>query len=162
MSRQEVRSAVGTWIADAGIPHLNQVYTAHPKRINFQLNSTAGELTRAAGLVYISREQESRIAIGGAYDGWKRVDYEVEFQIFCHSVQALAQDAMNDYDQIVDAVKERLRAGGHRLGQENGDIIWQAAEPNISVTYGEPATNDGGATEIWAAISFTVTQMIRS
>jgi hypothetical protein len=69
---------------------------------------------------------------------------------------------MNDYDTIIDAVKDRLRAGGHRLGKTDGDIIWQAAEPNISVTYGEPATNDGGATEIWAAISFTVTQMIRS
>lgn len=162
MSRQEVRSAVGEWVASAGIPNLTQVFTSHPKRINFQQDSNAGQLTRAAGLVYISREQESRIAIGGAYDGWKRIDYDVEFQVFCHSVHALAQNAMNDYDQIIDAVKDRLRAGGHRLGKENGDIIWQAAEPNISVTYGEPATNDGGATEIWAAISFQVTQMIRS
>jgi hypothetical protein len=162
LSRQEVRSAVGEWVASAGIPNLTQVFTSHPKRINFQQDSNAGQLTRAAGLVYISREQESRIAIGGAYDGWKRIDYEVEFQVFCHSVHSLAQNAMNDYDQIIDGIKDRLRAGGHRLGKENGDIIWQAAEPDISVTYGEPATNDGGATEIWAAISFTVTQMIRS
>ena len=162
MSRQEVRSAVGEWVASAGIPNLNQVFTSHPKRINFQQDSNAGQLTRAVGLVYISGEQESRIAIGGAYDGWKRIDYSVEFQIFTHSVHSLAQNAMNDFDQIVDAVKERLRAGGHRLGKENGDIIWQAFEPDISVTYGEPATNDGGATEIWAAISGTVTQMFRS
>jgi len=59
-------------------------------------------------------------------------------------------------------VKEQLRAGGHRLGKENGDVIWQAAEPNISVAYGEPKTNDGGATEIWAGINFIVTQMFRS
>lgn len=162
MSRQEVRNAVGEWVAGANIAHLNQIYASHPKRINFQASSTAGEATRAAGLVFIAREQESRVAIGGAYDGWKRIDYDVEFQIFCHSVAQYSQDAMNDFDAIVDAVKDRLRDGGHRLGKENGDIIWQAAEPDISVTYGEPATNDGGATEIWAAISFTVTQMIRS
>lgn len=162
MSRSEVRSAVGTWIAGASVPHLNQIFTSHPKRINFQANSTAGEITRAAGLVYISGETEQRIANGGAYDGWKQVDYTVEFQIFTHSVAQYSQDSMTDFDAIIDAVKDRLRNGGHRLGQEDGDVIWQAAEPGISVQYGEPMTNDGGATEIWAAIEFTVTQMIRS
>lgn len=162
MSRQQVRQAVGEWIADAGIPNLNQVMTSFPKRINFQANSTAGQLCRAAGVVFIASEDESRIAIGGANDGWKRVDYQVQFQIYTHNMHPYAQDAMDDFDQIVDAVKEKLRAGGHRLGKTDGDVIWQAAESSISVDYGEPLTNDGGATEIWAAINFTVTQMIRS
>jgi hypothetical protein len=162
MSRQQVRQAVGDWIAAASIPNLNQIFTAFPKRINFQANSTAGQMTRAAGVVYISQETEGRIAVGGAYSGWKRLDYQVEFQIYCHSLQNYAQDAMTDFDAIVDAVKDKLRAGGHRLGLPTGDVIWQAAEPGISVTYGEPKTNDGGATEIWAAVSFQVTQMIQS
>jgi len=71
-----------------------------------------------------------------------------------------AQHAMDDFDAIIDAVKQKLREGGHRLGLEDGDVIWQAAEPSISVIYGEPTTNEGGATETWAAITFTVTQMI--
>ena len=162
MSRQEVRQAVGTWIAGANITNLNQIFTSHPKRINFEQNATAGQMTRAASLVFIAGETEERIAVGGASNGWKRIDYDVEFQIFSHSMQNLAQDAMDDFDAIVDAVKARLRAGGHRLGQTDGDVIWQAAEPSISVVYGEPKTNDGGATEIWAAIRFTVTQMFNS
>ena len=162
MSRAEVRSNVAQWIADAGIPHLNQIFQAHPKCINFQMNSTAGELTRCAGLVFIRDEAEERIAIGGAYDGWKRIDYTVEFQVFTHSVQAKSEDAMADFDGVVDSIKARLRAGGHRLGLSSGDVIWQAAEPSISVSYGEPLTNDGGATEIWAGITFIVTQMFRS
>jgi hypothetical protein len=162
MSRQQVRDAVATWVEGASIPHLNQIFTSHPKRINFQANSTAGEYSRAAGVVFIRDESEIRIAVGGAYSGWKRVDYTVDFQVFFHSMQNYAQDAMDEFDAIVDAVKDRLRAGGHRLGQEDGTVIWQAAEPQISVTYGEPATNDGGATEIWAAIEFTVTQMIQA
>lgn len=160
-SRGAVRLAVGTWIADAQIPNLNQIFTSHPKRINFQENSTAGQMTRAAGLVFIADEREDRIANGGAYDGWKRVDYTVQFQIFTHSVHPYSQQAMDDFDAIVDAVKQKLREGGHRLGLTDGDVIWQAAEPEISVIYGEPQTNDGGATEIWAAVTFTVTQMIR-
>jgi hypothetical protein len=162
VSRQEVRSAVGNWIAAANIPHLNQIFTSFPKRINFQANSTAGEQTRAAGVVFISAEDESRIAIGGASDGWKRIDYDVQFQIYTHSVAQYSQDAMDDFDAIVDAVKVQLRAGGHRLGQTTGDVIWQAAEDSIRVNYGEPVTNDGGATEIWAAVEFVVTQMFRS
>ena len=162
MSRQQVRTAVKTWVEAANIPHLNQVLVAHPKRINFQQNSAVGEMTRAAGIVFIQSEDESRIAVGGAYDGWKRVDYEVVFQVYTHSVEPDSQDAMTVFDDVVDGVKAQLRAGGHRLGQTDGDVIWQAAEPNISVDYGEPKTNSGGATEIWAGINFTVTQMIRS
>lgn len=162
MTRAQVRTAVGTWVAGANIPHLNQIYTSHPKRINFQANSTAGEMTRGAGLVHILSEREGRVAIGGAYSGWKRIDYEVAFQLFTHSVEANSQDAMDTFDAIVDAIKDRLRAGGHRLGETDGSVIWQAAEPGITVQYGEPKTNDGGATENWAGIQFTVTQMIQS
>jgi hypothetical protein len=162
MSRSEVREAVGTWIAGANIPHLNQIFTSFPKRINFQANSTAGEITRAAGVVFIQGEDESRLAIGGASSGWKRIDYDVQFQIFTHSVAQYAQDAMSEFDAIIDAVKDRLRAGGHRLGQSSGDVIWQAAESSIRVDYGEPLTNDGGVTEIWAAVEFTVIQMKQS
>jgi hypothetical protein len=162
VSRQTVRTAVKEWVEAANIPHLNQVLVAHPKRINFQENSDAGEMTRAAGIVFIQGEQESRIAVGGASDGWKRVDYDVVFQIYTHSVEPDSQNSMAAFDDIVDAVKAQLRAGGHRLGETDGDVIWQAAEPSISVDYGEPKTNNGGATEIWAGINFTVTEMIRS
>jgi hypothetical protein len=162
LSRQEVRTAVGDWIAGANIPNLNQIFYSFPKRINFQANSTPGQMTRAAGVVFIVSESEERVALGGAYSGWKRIDYVVQFQVFTHSMNNYAQDSMAAFDSIIDAVKDRLRAGGHRLGATDGSVIWQAAEPGISVQYGEPMTNDGGATEIWAAVEFTVTQMIQA
>lgn len=162
MSRQQVRQAVGDWVAAGSITNLTQIYTSFPKRINFELNATAGQYTRAVGVVFIANETEDRVAIGGANDGWKRVDYDVEFQVFTHSMQNYAQDAMTDFDNIIDGIKTQLRSGGHRLGKSDGDIIWQAAEPAITVSYGEPKTNDGGAVEIWAGINFTVTQMIKA
>lgn len=162
MSRAEVRAAVGNWVAAANVPNLNQIFTSFPKRINFQENAAPGTASRAAGVVFIQQESEGRLAVGGPTDGWKRIDYEVEFQIFFHSMANYGQDAMDDFDAIIDGVKDQLRAGGHRLGMPDGDTIWQAAEPDISVVYGEPKTNDGGAVEIWAGIAFTVTQMIRS
>lgn len=165
MSRKVVREAVANWIASAQITTLNQVFTSFPKRINFQVDSFPGQNSRAAGVVFIESESESRLAIGGVTSqgeglGWKRVDYQVAFQIFHHSLQRDPVDAMDDFDQVIDAVKERLRNGWHELGENDPDRIWQAAEPGIDVQYGEPLTNEGGATETWAAIRFTVTQMI--
>lgn len=167
MSRRVVREAVQSWIASAQIDTLNQVFTSFPKRINFQVNSFPGQNSRAAAVVFIEGEEEQRIAIGGVGAmpvgegyGWKRVDYSIALQIFHHSLQREAEDAMDDFDNVVDAVKTRLRQGQHTLGETNPNLIWQAAEPSISVQYGEPLTNDGGATETWCAIRFIVTEMI--
>lgn len=162
MSRSQVRTAVTEWVAAGNVKNLNQIWTSFPKRIDFQVNATAGQMTRAVGIVFIAAEDESRVAIGGAYSGWKRVDYQVEFQIYCHQMYRNAEDGMEDFDTIIDGVKDKLRGGGHTLGLPDGSVIWQAAEPSISTLYGEPATNDGGATETWATIRFTVTQMIQA
>lgn len=162
MSRREVRDEIVKWVEEAQIPTLNQVLRSFPKTINFQVNSLPGQKSRAAAVVFIESEGETRIAIGGAYDGWKRVDYGIALQVFHHSQHRSSIDAMDDFDNLIDAIQDRLRGGGHRLGNESGDIIWQAAEPQINVQYGEPLTNDGGATETWAAVRFTVTQMIRA
>lgn len=170
MSRATVREAVRNWIASAQITTLNQTLSSFPKRINFQENSFPGQNSRAAAVVFIENEQESRIAIGGVGamaeggfgKGWKRVDYGIALQVFHHSLQRNAEDAMSDFDNLIDAIKERLRAGQHTLGVDNPNIIWQAAEPAIDVQYGEPLSNEGGSTETWAAIRFTVTEMIES
>jgi len=167
MSRKVVREAVQSWIASAQIDTLNQTFTSFPKRIDFQTNSFPGQSSRAAAVVFIESEDEQRIAIGGVGNmpvgegfGIKRVDYSIALQIFHHSLQRNAQDAMDDFDELIDAVKTRLRQGQHTLGETNPNLIWQAAEPSISVQYGEPLTNEGGATETWCAIRFTVTEMI--
>jgi hypothetical protein len=170
VSRSVVREAIRAWIADAQITTLNQTLSSFPKRINFQEKSFPGQNSRAAAVVFIESEQEMRIAIGGvstmssggAGKGWKRVDYGIALQVFHHSLQRNAEDAMADFDRLIDAIKERLRSGQHTLGVENPNIIWQAAEPGIDVQYGEPLSNEGGATETWAAIRFTVTEMIES
>lgn len=161
MSRQQVRLALRDWLGQAAIPDLNQIFTSFPKRINFQVNAPAGALNRAACVIFIASETESRIGLGGAYDGWKRIDYLVQLQLFHHSGCTLAEDAMTSFDTIVDSVKEQLRAGGHTLDQDS-DVIWQAAEDEITVNYGEPVTNSGGMVETWASIDFTVTQMFRA
>ena len=77
MSRQVVRNAITNWISSAQITTLNQVFNSFPKRINFQVNSFPGQNSRAACVVFIENETESRIAIGGVLSEIAKMFYEV-------------------------------------------------------------------------------------
>lgn len=159
--RTGVRSTLYSFLSSPPIATLNQVFTSFPKRINYQVNSTAGQLSRAAVVIFIASESETRLAIGGATSGWKRVDYSVILQVFQHSLQRNAEDAMTDFDTLIDNIKTRLRSD-HRFGDTTGTLVWQGAEPAINTTYGEPATSAEGATETFAEIQFDVTEMIQA
>jgi len=159
--RVGVRATLASFLVTPQIVTLNQVFTTFPKRINFQTNSIAGQLSRAAVVVFIQSENETRLAIGGATNGWKRVDYSIVLQVFHHSLQRNAEDAMADFDTLVDNIKTRLRSD-HRFGDSTGTLVWQGAEPIINATYGEPSTVAEGATETYAEIQFDVTEMIQA
>jgi hypothetical protein len=159
--RVGVRDTLYNWLINGNIKHLNQIFTSFPKTVNFELNSVAGELSRAAVVIYIQAERETRIAVGGPYTGWKRVDYTVVLQIFHNSVEPTAQAAMADFDILVDSIKERLRED-HNFGDTTGTLVWQGAEPAINALYGEPSTSDSGATDTFASLEFEVTEMIQA
>jgi hypothetical protein len=159
--RADLRSTLYAYLMGANISGLNQVFTSFPKRINFQTNSLPGQLSRAAVVIFIQGEREKRLAIGGATNGWKQVDFTVVLQVFHHSLQNYAEDAMADFDTLIDSIKNTLRAD-HRFGDTSGVFVWQGAEPALDVFYGEPVSTDVGATETFAEIRFDVTQMIQA
>jgi hypothetical protein len=159
--RVGVRETLAKFLANPPITGLNVVHTSFPKRIQFQENSQPGQLSRAQVVIFIQSETETRLAIGGAHDGWKRVDYNVIIQIFLHSLERDAVIAMDAFDTLVDAIKTRLRSD-HNFGDTTGTLVWQGAEPIINGSYGEPATNNEGATEIFAELQFDVTEMIQA
>jgi len=162
VGRQQVRQVLANYLAPPTIPGINQVFTSFPKRIDFQVNALPSQLNRCAAVIFIENETETRIANGGVSDGWKRIDYSIALQLFHHSLERNAEDAMADLDIIIDDLKEILREGDHRLGDASGIQIWQAAESIIDVTYGEPLSQKGTSTETWATVRFIVTQMIQA
>ena len=160
--RTGVRATLYNWLATGSITNLNQIFTSFPKRIDFQVNSQAGQLSRAAVVIFIQSERETRLAIGGATNGWKRVDYSIILQVYQHSMERNSQDAMVSFDTLIDSIKTRLRAS-HNFGDTTGTLVWQGAEPEINCTYGEPASVEGSpATETFAEIQFDVTEMIQA
>jgi hypothetical protein len=159
--RVGVRNTLAAFISNPQIENLNQVFTSFPKRINYQVNSQPGQLTRSAVIVFIASETESRLAIGGAHNGWKRIDYTLILQVYTHSMQRNAEDVMNDFDVLIDNIKARLRSD-HNFGDPTGNLVWQGAEPVISARYGEVSTTNEGASEVFAEIEFLVTEMIQA
>lgn len=159
--RTGVRATLYNFLVSPPITNLNQVFTSFPKRINYQVNSTAGQLSRAAVVIFIVTEDEKRLAIGGATNGWKRVDYTVILQVYQHSLERNAEAAMTAFDTLVDNIKTRLRSD-HNFGDATGTLVWQGAEPVIRARYGEPSTTNEGATETFAEIEFDVTEMIQA
>jgi hypothetical protein len=106
--RSGVRATLYNFISNPPIPTINKVWTSFPKRIQFQENSQPGQLSRAQVIIFISSENETRLAIGGAHNGWKRVDYNVIIQIYQHSMERNAEDAMITFDTLVDNLKDTL------------------------------------------------------
>ena len=103
--RTGVRETLYNFISNPPIPTINKVWTSFPKRIQFQENSQPGQLSRAQVIIFIASENETRLAIGGAHNGWKRVDYDVIIQIYQHSLERNAEDAMVAFDTLVDNLK---------------------------------------------------------
>jgi hypothetical protein len=159
--RKAVRSTLAAFIAPPRVDGINQVFTSFPKRIDFQVNSLPSQLNRCAAVIHIESERENRLAIGGAHSGIKKVDYAVAIQLFHHSMERNSEDAMNDLDNVIENLKTVLRSD-HQFGDPSGTLVWQGAEPNISVDNGEPLSENGTSTEIWAVVRFDVTQMIQA
>ena len=161
VGRAQVRETLYNFIQPPQVDGINQVFTAMPKRIDFQVNALPSQPSRVAAVIFIESEAETRIAVGGATNGWKRIDYTVVIQLFQHSLSRSAEDAMNDFDYTIDALKVRLRSD-HNFGDPNGYLVWQGAEPIIDVAYGEPLSQNGASIETWASMRFIVTQMIQA
>jgi len=168
VGRAQVRQTLYNFIQPPQVDGINQVFTSLPKRIDFQINALPNQQSRVAAVIFIESETETRIALGGfngadngIHAGWKRVDYTVVIQLFQHSLSRSAEEAMDDFDYVIDALKQRLRSS-HTLGDPTGTLVWQGAEPMIDVIYGEPLSQNGTSIETWASMRFMVTQMIQA
>ncbi len=173
MTRAFVRSTIAAFIdplAYTGGP--NVICTSTPKILSGERRTELldpGVETNCAAVIHIVGETEDRIGVGGPHAGKKQVTYDIVLQLYCHSTQLKGEDAMDDFDVIVDALKDRLRSD-HTLGtdpsgsasQDGPTRIFQAAEPKIEGDYSDPVVTGKGAIELWGAVRFDVSQILNS
>lgn len=159
-----MRAGVTAWLTGQ-IAGINTVYRSIPRIIPGDA-FVAGQIGATAGcvaMVHILSDSELRIALGGATSGWKRVDYEVEFQLcFRHTAPdtTVGGDAglvaADEFDAIIELLKARIRAD-----RTAGAIVWQWGEAELVGRYGE-LVERGDAVELWAALATQVTEMIQT
>lgn len=160
MSRATVRAGVASWLTGR-VPGINTVYRSFPRVIpapSFVAGQT-GARYGAVASVHILSDAEARIALGGANAGWKRLDYQIEIQLFFRwTGPAVTGDggleASDAFDTIVDALKARIRAD-----RTAGGTVWQWGEKRLTGRYGE-LVERGDALELWAGIVTEVTEML--
>jgi len=159
--RAAVRAALASFIAPPNIVGINQTFRSFPKLIDWSVNALPGRDYLSAVCIHIESEDETRLAIGGSTNGIKRVDYDAAIQVFFHALFGEVEDAMDNFDVLIDNIKDLLRSD-HQFGDPSGNLVWQGAEPSIRVSYGVPEVDDDGVIDIWAVIRFPVTQMIQA
>ena len=146
MSRSAVRSAIVTYLQNAGIPSLSTV-KAHPARFTGDMEFFAGEDTGISSgaiiYVYLQSSNEKRIALGGAHSGKKAVEYTVALDCFLRSVKQKAQDVGQDNDDFLDGLVSAIRADR------------QAGAPSVIFQWGEgimPGSADIAVTSYYPRI----------
>lgn len=161
MSRATIRNAVVQYFTPPAVTGLNALYTSFPKRIpgqDFRKGQPSGTWSGAVGVVVIVGETEERIAIGGATSGKKWVHYRVRLEVFHHSIHTHSEDAMADFDAVIDAIKAKLRADRYLASAPT--VVFEAGEKYLDGDYGEPRTLQDGSTETWGSIEFEVSEVL--
>jgi hypothetical protein len=165
MSRATVRAGIAAYLAPPAVTGINTVYTSYPKIIPaaaFFASSAIGAGGGAALVVHIVASPEMRKTSPAVAGGWKRVDHEVELNLF-HRWVAPSQtvggdamiDAMANFDAVIDALKVKIRAD-----PTCGGALWQWGQ-EIDGRFGDPDLTANGV-ETWGALTLTASEWFQA
>lgn len=162
--RRLMRTAIATWLTAQHIPGLDHVYRARPPEVTFTEYETGTSQYRCQAFVSIPDDKETRLVVTGpVLPTGKQIHYAAELEIW-HRVYELSEldwaDAEDDYDRIVDAVKDCLRAAGRQLGRPDAVFSVGEFQEGIVSRHDPPVLLDGGTAQRSGTIRFQVTQFI--
>ncbi len=165
MSRKSVRRATATFLTAPQIPGVGTVFPAPPK-ISRTADALAGlpPGTPSGSVIYVEilQSAERRVALGGPTAGKKIVEHDLRLHLLFRSRQAHTEDAVDDHDDQVEAILNRVRTD-RTLGTAGAQAqILEAGEGDkgITVATGMPKTIGTGSTIIWSLIDLTAREFI--
>jgi len=162
-ARADAREALTKWLVDGEIDGLDKVHKAYPRDWQKEFNSYGSGDHRCHAVIFFETEGELRFSIGGPHSGKKRIDYLVCLELYHRSTSMDTEEAMDDFERIIDEIKARLRAD--RRFDADESVVWQAGEGGygIQLDFERPWSLVGGEpVENRCAIRFEVTQWITS
>jgi hypothetical protein len=154
MSKSNVTEAVWQYLTPetSNIPFLGSVYKALPKIANESdlfTNSYPGLGLGAVIYMFMTSQDERRIALGGPHDGRKWRNYSLGLLIIFKSDLPSTEAGQAAFDQFIDGLTEWIQADRNA---GNPQVIFQWGEgndhggPDIRIDYTFPRTLDGGVT----------------
>ena len=178
MSKSTVTDAVHAYLApeSSNIQYLGTVYKALPKIANeadLFTSSYPGIGLGAVIYLFITNQQEHRIALGGAHDGRKWRQYDLGMLIVFKSDQRQTEDGQTAFDAFIDSLTEWIQAdrtagtSADSVGPYAGTgYVFQWGEggdhggPDIRIDYTFPRTLDGGVTLFQAVAHVTTIEVL--
>ena len=162
MSRRSVRYAAQAYLSAPQIAGIGKVFASPPKIARSQdayENMPPGTPSGSVLFVEILRVTETRVALGGPTSGTKVNQYSLRLHLLFRSRQQDSEAAMDDHDDQVEAILERLRQD-RTLGTNGAILQYGQDEEGISISTGMPKTGGTGSTHVWTVIDGNVLEMI--
>lgn len=146
MSRASVRAQIVAYLAPEGQPSpitfLNAVNDYPPKVTQddeFDLSDWGG--SGAILAPFLTHQSERRIAVGGAHNGRKLRQYDVQLWCWFRSIKDKAEDAGLDFDVFMDSLTARLQAD-RNMGTAS-PVVGSEILPGMIFSAGEGDTYGG-------------------
>jgi len=168
VSRATVRAAIVSYLENANITYLSQVFpfpAKFTKESEFFAGEDPGTQAGAILYVYFERESEKRIAMGGPHNGRKAVEYTVSLDCLFRSMKKKTQDAGADneafLDSLIDAIRAERNAGAPEVIFQWGEGVFPGSA-DIDVTSYYPRQLNGGASEseVFSSVRVSVVEIL--
>ena len=161
MSRKTVRKQTAQFLSAPQIPGVGRVFAAPPKIARSSdafANLPAGTPSGSVIFVEILNAAEKRVALGGATSGTKETRYSLRLHLLFRSRQGASEDAMDDHDDQVETILDRLRSD-RTLGSNGAILQFGQDEAGINISTGMPKVSGTGSTHIWTIIDGNAIEM---
>lgn len=172
MSRATVRAAIANYLNTAGIIGLasdgvKQFPAKFTPEMEFYQGEDPGHSSGAIIYLFFENQSETRIALGGAHDGRKAIEYTVALDCFMRSTHRKSEDAGADNEAFLDSLEAAIRAD--RNAGAPG-VIFQWGEgtfpgsPDLTTVSYYPRLLGGAAsaTQIYSRVTVSVIEIINS
>lgn len=163
-NRRLARNAIADWITAQNIFGLDDFSASAktPDRVDFNEFEHRADGSCQA-FVTIPKEREAREAGTGPTDrGGKMMHFDVMIDVWHAWFTGDWTDSEDDYDRIIDAIKDAIRGPGRDLGRP--EVVLQVGEwpreASIEGDHDEPVWADGTIIR-HGVISFTYTQYMQ-
>ena len=168
MGRLAVREAVAAYFANAGLNYVGKVHEARPEVIQEQdyesslFSEAVASSSGSSAVLVVNIPTDNRVRRADTGRGAVNDShiYKVAMEIYFANTSGVAEQAQKDYDSIVDAMTNLVRADATL---DNPEVIWSAGEYEIGIEHeqGMPFTDADGLTVfIYGVVSFDTYQWI--